>query len=356
MESRMIAEGNAGCQYELRRSIRGGIEMASCIVCDATIRIGKIGSIATIALFIGNGWSQAFPSKPIRLIVPFPAGGTTDIIARTLSAPLGRALGQNVIVDNRPGASGIIAAELLTRAAADGHTIFHGGSTFLITSVTRNNLPFDPLKDFTRIARHSANMYLFSVHPSLPVKSVNELIALARAKPGRLSYASSGVGSGQHLSAEMLKLAAKIDIVHVPYQGGAPSVVAAIGGQTEVLVTLFSEVMQPVAAGKLRALAVTGRTRAPQFPSVPTVAESGYADFELTSFGGVMGPAGMPKEVVNRLSAEFMRVTNLPEIREIMLQQGNVIAPLGPAEFDAFYRAEAQKLRNLVADAKIKLE
>lgn len=316
-----------------------------------------MATTAGVLLFAASiAAAQQFPSKPIRLVVPFPAGGVSDIIARALSLPLSRALGQNVIVDNRPGGSGIIAAELVARAPADGHTLYLGGTTLLLTSATRTKLPYDVLKDFAGVARITSDMYMISVHPSLPVKNIKDLIALARAKPGQLTYATGGAGSGQHLTGEMFRLMAKIDIIHVPYQGAAPASVAAIGGHIGILMSTVADALPPVTAGKLRALAVTARVRSLFFPAVPTVAESGFPDFEVTAFVGVEAPAATPKDVLNQLSAEFVRVTGLPEVKDSLLKQGAQAAPMNSGEFDAFFRAEMQKIQKVVKEANIKLE
>jgi tripartite-type tricarboxylate transporter receptor subunit TctC len=297
-----------------------------------------------------------FPAKPVRLVIPFAAGGSNDLTARAFAQPLSRALGQSVVIDNRPGASGIVAAELVARAPADGHTLLIGGAGFLITSVTHPKPPYDVQKDFAFVARITSNTWIICVHPSLPVRNIRELIALARAHPGELAYASAGTGSGQHLSGEMLKLMAKIDIIHIPFQGSAPASIAAIGGHTGILIADMASIVQPVAAGKLRPLAVTTRTRSPQLPAIPSVAESGLPDFELNSFVGVEAPAATPRDVVTRLSAEFVRVAGLPDVKDNLFKLGAQAAPLNTDEFDAFFRAEIQKIRKLVKEANIKLE
>jgi len=297
-----------------------------------------------------------YPVKPIRWVIPFPTGGTADVGVRIIAAALTRSLGQNVIVDNRPGAGGVIAAEAVARAPADGYTVFNAGAGFAIVCATRAKLPFDVAKDFSAVARLASNAYVFSVHPGVPAKSMKDLVALARARPGQLSFASAGTGSGQHLVGEMLKLKAGIKIDHVPYQGGGPSTIAVLGGHVPILVSLPSEIVQHVTSGKLRALAVTDRVRVEQLKDVPTMVESGWPDFEMYSFGGVVAPAATPKDIVTKLSAEIVRVLQIGEVRESLAKNGYNVAPQGPEAFDAFFRGEIQKYRKLVKEANINLD
>ena len=300
--------------------------------------------------------AQTFPSKAVRLVVPFPPGGSNDIVARTLAQPLTRALGQNVIVDNRPGGITVIGAELVARAPADGHTLLIASFTFLANSALRSKLPYDTLKDFAAIAAVGFTPYMIAVHPSLPVYTVKGLIALARARPGQLTYTSPGAGSGQHLTGEMLKLMAKIDIVHVPYQGGGPSTLAVLGGHASILISTAATIVPHLATGRLRALAVTSRVRFDEVKDVPTLAESGLPDFELIAILGVVAPAATPRATIDRLSAEIVRAAQLPEVKGSLLKQGIYPSPMGPGEFDAFIRAEIQKIQKLVREANIKLE
>jgi tripartite-type tricarboxylate transporter receptor subunit TctC len=304
----------------------------------------------------GAACAQSFPTKPIRWVVPFAPGGSTDTLARTLAVKLSEALGQQVVIDNRSGASGNIGMEIVARAPADGHTLLMVSFAFLANSALRSKLPYDTVKDFAAVAAVGFTPFMIAVHPSLPVKNVKDLIALARTKPGQLTYTSPGAGSGQHLTGEMLKLMAKIDLVHVPYQGGAPSTIAVLGGHASILISTAATIVPHLATGRLRALAVTSRMRFDEVKDVPTLAESGLPEFELVAILGLLAPAATPKATVDRLSADITRAALLPEVRESLLKQGILPAPLGPAEFDAYIRAELQKIQRIVRDANIKLE
>lgn len=308
------------------------------------------------ALSIGNAAAQGFPSKAMRIVAPFPAGGALDTIARTLAQPMSRTFGQNVIVDNRPGGTGVIGAELVARAPADGYTLLLIGSVFTINPAVRPKLPYDTLKDFAGVARIASNPMLISVHPSLPVKTLKDMVALARARPGQLTYATSGLASPMHLAVETFKPLARIDIIHVPYQGGAPATMAALGGHTSILVVNVSEAAPHVAAGKLRALAVTTLARSDVLKEVPTVAEYGFPGFDMSIWFGAWVPAATPKETVNRLSAEIVRASQLPEVKDSLGKLGLTMASMGPEQFDAFFRAEVQRYAKIVGELNVKVD
>jgi tripartite-type tricarboxylate transporter receptor subunit TctC len=316
---------------------------------------------ALIALLVGAVYTDSFalaqfPSKPLRIVVPFPPSGSVDVAARALAPPLTKAFGQSVVVDNRPGAGTVIGTELVARAPADGHTFLIAGFTFIANAALRTKLPFDSMRDFVGVARIGTDPYIISVHPSLPVRTAQDIVALARANPGQLTYASNGTGSAQHVTGEMLKQIAKIDIIHVPYQGGAPSAVAVLGGHTTILISTIATVTPHLNAGKLRAIAVTSQTRSDQAKDVPTLAESGFPDFELTSKLGAFARSATPKELINRLGAEIVRALQIPEVKESLFKQGISATPMGPAEFDAIIRAEIPKIQKIVRDAGIKLD
>ncbi|MDB5927171.1 MAG: hypothetical protein JWN13_6107, partial [Betaproteobacteria bacterium] len=305
---------------------------------------------ALIALLVGAVYTDSFalaqfPSKPLRIVVPFPPSGSVDVAARALAPPLTKAFGQSVVVDNRPGAGTVIGTELVARAPADGHTFLIAGFTFIANAALRTKLPFDSMRDFVGVARIGTDPYIISVHPSLPVRTAKDIVALARANPGQLTYASNGTGSAQHVTGEMLKQIAKIDIIHVPYQGGAPSAVAVLGGHTTILISTIATVTPHLNAGKLRAIAVTSQTRSDQAKDVPTLAESGFPDFELTSKLGAFARSATPKELINRLGAEIVRALQIPEVKESLFKQGISATPMGPAEFDAIIRAEIPKIQ-----------
>jgi tripartite-type tricarboxylate transporter receptor subunit TctC len=300
--------------------------------------------------------AQTFPSKPVRLVVPFAAGGSNDVVARSMATPLSRALGQSVVVENRPGANTIIGTEVVARAPADGHTVLIVGFTFMSNAALRSKLPYDPAKDFVPVAAIGFQPYVLSVHPSLPVKNVKELIALARARPGELVYAMTGYGTGQHLSGELLKLKAKVDIKPVAFQGGAPATIAVLGGHASILFSTVPPIVQHISSGKIRPLAVTSRSRSDLLKNVPTMIESGLADFDMTGGLGVFAPGATPKDAVARLSTEIVRVLQLPEVRDGLVRDGFIVAPLGAAEYDKYIRARMQDIQKVAREARIKVD
>ena len=300
--------------------------------------------------------AQTFPSKPVRLVVPFPAGGALDTIARILVPPLSRALGQNVIVDNRPGGGTVIATELVARSPADGHTVLLMANSFTINPAVRSKLPYDALRDFAGVSRLATVPVIFSVHPSVPARTFKELIALARARPGELTYATPGPGTNQHLIGEMLKTMAGIDINHVPYQGGAPATMAVMGGHTSVLIINVTESGPHIQAGKLRALAVTSLERSVDFKEVPTVAESGFPGFEAITWFGAVAPAATPREAINRLNAEIVRALQLPDVRNGLGKLGLSAGGTSAEEFDAFIRSELRRNEKVARASNLRID
>jgi tripartite-type tricarboxylate transporter receptor subunit TctC len=323
--------------------------------------VNAVNRTLVLAVLAGAAWlpaayAQSYPAKPIRLVVAFPPGGTADIVARTLAQPLGAALGQNVIVDNRPGGSTVIATELVARAPADGHTLLLTGFSFVANAALRSSLPYDTLKDFAAVARIESSPWMLAVHPSMPVKTIKELIALARARPALLTYAANPPGSGAHLVGEMFKLTAKVSIVDVPYQGEVPAMIAVMGGHADVLIAYVPTLVPQLAAGKLRVLAVTSRTRLDRFKDIPTLAESGAPDFELAGNQGVTARTGTAAAVITRLSDEILRAAASPAVSGGLIKQGLNPAPLASGEYDALIRAEISRIRNVVREANIKLD
>ena len=300
--------------------------------------------------------AQTFPSKPIRIIAPFPPGAGTDTLARTLSGPLSKALGQNIIVENRPGAGTVVGTEVAARSPADGHTVLIIANSFTINPAVRLKLPYDALKDFAAVARIASTPMVFSVHPSVPAKTLKELIALARARPGVITYASSGAGTGHHLAGELFKSLAKIDMIHVPYQGGAPAAIAVLGGHTSVLLVNILSTAPHVATGRLRALAVTSPERSEVLKDVPTVAESGFPGFDTAIWFGSVVPSASPKEAVNRLSAEILRALQLAEVKDIITKIGMNAAGLPAADFDAFLRAELRSNEKIARAVNLRID
>jgi len=320
--------------------------------------IGQIvASVLALAVgFAGPAAAQDYPNRPIRFIVPYPPGGGTDVVARVLTEPLGIALGQPIIIDNRGGAAGNVGTDIAAKAPADGYNILFTLSSHTINPKLYGKLPFDVEKDFVGISMAAAIPQILVVNPSVPVHNVQELIALAKANPGKLNYASVGTGSPGHIAGELFKLKTGVDIVHVPYKGGGPAVVDTIGGQVQMLFVSLPAALQHVKAGKLRAIAVTSAKRSVAAPDIPTVAESGVPDFVVDSWYGALAPAKTPPAVIAKLNAAFVKVLDNPQVKERLLAQGAEAAPSTPAEFDKQIRDELQKWEFVIREANIKPE
>jgi len=292
--------------------------------------------------------AQPYPAKPIRVIVAFAPSGIADFAARSVSQKLSESLGVPVIVENRPGAGGITGAEVVAKSPPDGYTLLVTSISHTINPSVRKNLPFDAVRDFAPVTLITDAPNFLVVHPSLPVKSVKELIALARGRPGQITYASSGAGTSTHLSGELFKSLARIDIVHVPYKGGGPAVIDLVGGHVQMMFSTLPSVLQQVRAGKLRGLAVTGARRFPAAQEFPTMIEAGVAGFEVSGWSGMFAPAGAPREAVSRLAAEIGNILRAPELKERFFVQG--AEPVGntPEEFAAFVSSEIAKWKKVV--------
>ena len=299
--------------------------------------------------------AQEFPSKPIRIISPFAPGGATDTLGRALSPPMTKALGQNVIVENRPGGSTVIGTELLLRAPADGHTMLVISPSFTVNPYVRK-LAYDPLKDFTHLTRLASTAMVIASHPSVPARNIKELVALARSQPGMLTYGTASVIGSQRIAGELFKSVAKVDITHVPYNGGAPATLATVGGHTTLLVTNIIEVAPNVRAGRLRALGVTTINRSEVMPEVPTIAEQGYAGFDAGNWFGISLRSGTPKPIVDRLHAEVLRTLDLPEVRDPLVKHGLAPAPFTPDQFTAFLRSEMERNGKIVKALNLRIE
>jgi tripartite-type tricarboxylate transporter receptor subunit TctC len=294
----------------------------------------------------------AYPNKPIHLLVGLAAGGGTDIIARMVSAKLGESLGQQIIVENRTGSGGLIAAEAGAKAAPDGYTLLFGAISYSsIFASLYKKLPYDPVKDFAPISLVATFPNVLVVNPNLPVKSVAELIAYGRANPGKLSYGSSGVGSSLHLSMEMLKSMTKLDAVHVPYKGGAPATADLLGGQIQAMFDNLPGQINYVKAGRTRALAVTTTKRSPQLPDVPTMIEAGVPGYEVNVWYGMLAPAATPKPIIDKLNTELVKTLNSADVKERMAKEGAEPMPTTPAEFAAFQKAEITKWAKVVKES-----
>ena len=286
--------------------------------------------------------AQEFPAKPVRFLVPFPPAGAVDILGRALATPMSKSLGQNVIVENRPGGNTVIGAELVVRAPADGHTVLLMAPSFTINQFVRSKLPYDTVKDFTGVTLIASGALLIAVHPSLPAKNTKELIALAKANPGKLAYGSAGSGSLPHLAMESFKAATGTDIVHVPYKGGGPMVTDLLGGTVHVVIADQANLMPHVKAGKLRALAVASPKRSPNAPELPTLGDT-LPGFQAVAWNGMVGPPGLPPDIVAKLNGAVVKVMALPEVRERLAGGGLDVVGDSPDEFGRFIRAEIAK-------------
>ncbi|MFT4192617.1 MAG: tripartite tricarboxylate transporter substrate binding protein [Comamonas sp.] len=308
-----------------------------------------MASSAVLASVPGMAWAQDYPSKPITLIVPFSAGGTTDILARVMGQYLGAELGQPVVVDNRAGAGGNIGAQAAARAPADGYTLFMGTvGTHAINASLYGKLPYDPVKDFAPLSRVAMVPNLLVAHPQQPFKTVPQLIAYAQAHPGAVTFGSSGNGSSIHLSGELFKSLAKVEMQHVPYRGSAPAVADLLGNQIAVMFDNMPSVLPHVRAGKLVPLAVTSATRSPELPDVPTIAEAGVPGYEATSWFGLYTTAGTPPAIVARLNAAIVKGLADPAVVKKFAEQGAVAHPESPEQFAVFMRSETAKWAQVV--------
>lgn len=310
---------------------------------------------AALAAPLAGRAQDAYPSRPIRLVVPFAPGGGTDILGRTLAQKLGPALGTTVVVENRPGAGGNLGAEQVALAAPDGHTLLIVSASYAVNASFQPP-KFDPLKGLAPIAQIASVPFLLLARESLPVRDVAGLLALAREKPGQLTYASSGVGSSPHLAGEMLASMSTTRMVHVPYKGGGPAITDLLGGQVDLLFATVVQGLPHVKAGKLKALGVGGPVRAPQLPEVPTIAESGVPGFDITNWFGVLAPAGTPAPILERLSREIVRQLATPEMRERMTAEGADPRGTGPAEFAALIESDIRKYTQIVRAAGLKAQ
>jgi tripartite-type tricarboxylate transporter receptor subunit TctC len=300
--------------------------------------------------------STGWPVKPLRLVIPFAPGGTTDNIGRLVALRLADPLGQPVVVDNRPGAGGMIGADMVAKAPADGYTMLMMTIAFPINAGMRKDLPFDPIKSFAPVTQLVSLPLMLVVHPSLPVKSVKELAALARARPGQLTYATSGHGTSPHMAAAMFTWMTKTDMIHVPYKGNAPTLVDLLGGQVSMTFGIAHQFLPHVKSGKLRALAVTTAKRTGFAPQLPTIAESGLDGYEISAWQGILAPAGTPKEITSRLSSEIGRILRQPDVVERLTAEGAEPVASGPDAFGEYLRAELARWTRVGREAGIRIE
>jgi tripartite-type tricarboxylate transporter receptor subunit TctC len=302
----------------------------------------------------GNVGAQTYPTRAIRLLVPSTPGGSVDTLARTIGPRLTERWGQQVIVDNRPGAGGAIAGELVAKAPPDGYTLLIGTVASLGTNVSlQKKLPYDPVKDFAPVTLVATQNLMLLVHPSVPAKSVKELVRLGKAQPGKLSFASAGNGTGGHLSGELFKMLAGIEMLHVPYKGVAPALVDVVSGQVSMTFASILSSLPQVRASKLRALAVTGAKRSVAAPELPTMQEAGVKDYESATWYGIVAPARTPQDIVHRLNAEIVAIIKRPETHERLSKEGADPVGNSPQEFGGFIQREIEKWRKVIRAAGI---
>jgi tripartite-type tricarboxylate transporter receptor subunit TctC len=318
-----------------------------------------IGSAIVAALYVSTAavWAQSYPARPVRIVVPFPAGGNADILARVLAQKMGESWGQSPVVDNRAGASGIIGTEAVAKSAPDGYTLLMGTTgTHTTNPAVFSKLPYDPVRDFAPVSNFADSPFLLVVHPSLPATTLKELITLARARPGQLHYASFGAGSSAHLAGEMLRSMARIDIVHVPYKGGPPAQADVLGGHVPMMFNSLPAVVPQVKAGRLRALAIASSKRAANAPEIPTFAESGIADFEAGSWYGVLAPANTPRDIIGKLHGDMVRILSLNDVKQRLAAEGADAIGNTPDQFAEQIRKDIARWGKVAREARVRAE
>jgi tripartite-type tricarboxylate transporter receptor subunit TctC len=300
--------------------------------------------------------AQSWPARPVRLLLPYAPGGGVDIVARTVAQKLAEQTGGSFIVENRPGGTGIVATELVARAAPDGYTLLVSATEFGINPAVRAKLPYDPFKDFTYISQLASVQFLLVSHPSVPLRSVRQIIELAKLQPGRLTYGSSGTAGGPHLAGELFQVVSGARWTHVPFKGAGPAMIGVMSGEVDFSFGSTISYMEPARSGKVRAIAVTGAKRFPPLPAVPTVAESGAPGYIATGWYGFYGPAGLPPELVRRLHSETARAFDNPDVKERLERAGNELVMSSPEEFTAFMRAEIAKWSRVVKASNMQFD
>jgi tripartite-type tricarboxylate transporter receptor subunit TctC len=340
--SEMIRQTEAG----------GGTRSGSCRAIGSRCLL----PILALACAMGSASAAEYPSRTIRYVVGQAPGGSSDTLARIVTQKLAEALGQQVVVDNRPGATGNIGAEAVARAAPDGYTLLQVATSHATNPALMSRMPFDPIRDFTPVVLLSEAPNLWLAHPSLPARSVRELIALAKTRPGQINFASSGTGSSQHLAGELLKSMTGIDMVHIPYKGSPPALIDVIGGRVVLMCSTLAPAMPHVKTGKVRAYGVTGARRSAAAPDIPTIAESGVPGYEATAWQGVLAPARTPAEAVDRLNAELVRVLARPDVSRQLAEQGYEQVGGTPERFAAFIKSEIVKWSKVIKAAGLRIE
>jgi tripartite-type tricarboxylate transporter receptor subunit TctC len=301
--------------------------------------------------------AQTYPTKSVRIVVPFPPGSGPDVLARTVAQKLPESLSQPVIVENRAGAGGIVATELVAKSAPDGYTLLMGTiGTHALNVALYKKLPYDAQKDFAPVSQLALLPHVVLLHPSVPAKTVKEFVAFARARPGQINYASAGTGTGMHLSTELMKAMAKIDMVHVPYKGPAESMAALLGGEAMVTIPAIPATLPLVKAGRVRALAVTSAQRSPMLRDIPTMAESGFPGFDFSNWSGVFAPAGVSPQIVRTLSQDLTRIVQTPDVAKTLVQQGAIVVGNTPEQFASNINVDLARWMKVVKDAKLQID
>jgi tripartite-type tricarboxylate transporter receptor subunit TctC len=314
------------------------------------------GAVAGAEPATSTGSGQAYPSRPIRIIVPQSPGASTDLTARLVAQGLSDAWKQPVVVDNRPGSSGIAGSEIVARAAPDGHTLMVIASSFAINPALGRKMPYDSVRDFATVSQLSKFPNMLGANPSAPFRTLQDVIAAAKAKPGQVNYASAGVATGTHMTVELLKYMTKIDLLHVPYKGGTPAMTATMGGQTQLVVSTSVGMLPHVRAGKLRGIAITSAKRSAGAPDIPTFAESGVPGYEHEPWNGMFAPARIPKLILAKVNAEVARILQSPDVRKLFERDGADVVASTPEQFGAALKAEIAKWTKVAKAAGIKIE
>ncbi|MBI2293666.1 MAG: tripartite tricarboxylate transporter substrate binding protein [Betaproteobacteria bacterium] len=320
------------------------------------VQIALACVVAAAGLAVGDLAAQPYPSRPIRVIDAYPPGGSTDVVARIIAAKFQESTGQPWIVDNRAGAQGIIGTEIVARAAPDGYTLLMFTGAHTVHPSIYAKMPYDLLRDFAPVTLTSATTNLLVVHPTVPAKSVKELIAMAKAKPSSFNYSSAGTGSTTHMAMELFKSMARVDLLHIPYKGSAPAVLDLVGGHVDLMFAPLPVMLPHIKSGRVRPLAVATAKRSGAIPEIPTVAEAGLPGFEATNSVGVLAPAVTPRDIIAKLNAEIVRILGLPEIRDRLLGLGAEPVANSPEQFAAFLKEDIARWAKVVKDAKIPLQ
>ena len=321
------------------------------------VDVARLVFMALAGAAAGAAFAQTgYPSKPVRMVVPSSAGGGTDIVARIIAPELSKRLGQQVVIDNRPGAGTMIGIEVAAKSPPDGYTLLMGLSTLAINSALYKKVPYDPVRDFAPITQAVSSASIIVVHPSVPVKTVKELIAFARARQGQLNYASAGTGTYPHMTMELFLSMAKLKMVHIPYKGTGPAMIDMVAGQVATMAATILTGMPQIRAGRLRPLGITSAARSPIVPDIPTVAEAGLPGFESVQWYGVLAPARTPKDIITRLHDEVTRVLQQPEIKERLAGDGADLVGSTPEEFTRYIQSELTKWAKVARDAGIQPE